>query len=340
MFMELTPVDLPGDQKLCLAAQNLVDAKDELDDLIGRPAVQALVPSYLTTSHGRAVDGWTFARAVVPFLELGSGSRRFPGRVPLLNVIGEPWREPRSELYDSEEHRAGLADYLSSDERSARDDPDPAEVVWIQALALGVAREGRNRVPFLRRMAHADMPARVESIDYPARDRLAVYGVPAPGQPVYWCLKDKRWLQPLPLPSFTLPLLAAYGVPGPLAWPEDWVKPDVVREAIEHHGSDPAWRIRIDLPALVKVEQAKQAYDVFVPAAPLDLAGIQFNWRMGTSVLAGWLGAMLVGLVLPSEWRMAVHAGASGGLIGIAAGLTGHFIFARRRHLARFEPEG
>jgi hypothetical protein len=56
-------------------------------------------------------------------------------------------------------------------------------------------------VPFLRRMAHADMPARVESIDYPARDRLAVYGVPAPGQPVYWCLKDKRWLQPLPLPS-------------------------------------------------------------------------------------------------------------------------------------------
>ena len=88
------------------------------------------------------------------------------------------------------------------------------------------------------------------------------------------------------------------------------------------------------------VEQAKQAYDVFVPAAPLDLAGIQFNWRMGTSVLAGWLGAMLVGLVLPSEWRMAVHAGASGGLIGIAAGLTGHFIFARRRHLARFEPEG
>ncbi|WP_282271787.1 hypothetical protein [Stenotrophomonas sp. PS02298] len=146
---------------------------------------------------------------------------------------------------------------------------------------------------------------------------------------------DKRRLRALPVPALSLPLLTAYGVAAPEAWPSNWPAPaDVGAElALARMGKGTA---EVDLVKLVDKIRRDQANDAWTGASLMQLHTWVPRWRFFLTSFIGLPAGLLLlaALALPGRVEAAAVAAALGFAGGAIAALAAPWIYARRKHLS------
>ncbi|WP_313420543.1 hypothetical protein, partial [Stenotrophomonas sp.] len=211
----LPQIALPDNVVLKGAVQKLVEQKSRLDRLAAEGQLAGLLPPEWQGNGLRAIDLPSFVQGVLPFLHTGERGETAPARLPVRHVLGD---DSRWGVDDVAEPKS-LAWYLAADERATAGSKDVAEAWLVGALGLAWMQEGRSRPGFLRAMDQDSMAARVTMLGYPPPGELALYNVTAHGQAQIWCVYGRRKVRPLVAPWLSVPLLTAYGVATPDAWP-------------------------------------------------------------------------------------------------------------------------
>ena len=252
-------------------------------------------------------------------------------RVPLKFLLGHSQRWGKPDVAEPN----SLSAYLASDERANSGVSDHAEVMLLSPLGLGWTHAGRSRVGFLRAMGVESMAARVTALPYPAPEQLALYQVSNGGLTQFWCVMDKRRLRALPVPALSLPLLTAYGVAAPQAWPSNWPAPAEVDAALAlaRMGKGAA---EVDLVKLVDKIGRDQANDAWTGASLMQLHTWVPRWRFFLTSFIGLPAGLLLlaALALPGRVEAAAVAAALGFAGGAIAALAAPWIYARRKHLS------
>ncbi|MPQ69488.1 hypothetical protein GC387_23040 [Pseudomonas sp. MWU12-2323] len=106
-----------------------------------------------------------------------------------------------------------------------------ASYSWIKQLGLFAPGEGKNRVDFFREEGIDSIPAKVYERAYPEPNRIVIYSVKKNGFSATWAVLDGRWVESVQNPSWTLPLMNAYGVKTNSTWPREFPAPEKVQLA-------------------------------------------------------------------------------------------------------------
>ncbi len=320
---------VPGNIMLQSAVGRLVEQKERIDQLVRDGLLAGLLPAEWSAAPGNELRA--FVASVVPFASDAARGDTQPARVPLRFLLGHSQRWCMADV--AEPH--SLAAYLHSDARADSSGSDPAEVMLLASLGLAWAHSGRSRVGFLRAMDRQTLAARVTVLPYPEPERLALYQANIDGVVQSWCVLDKRRLRALAAPSLSLPLLAAYGVQAPKAWPGNWPAAQEVATALAQARGGKGVA-EVDLVALAERIGRSRADDAWANASLMQLNTWVPRWRV---FLASFIGLpatllLLAGLALPGRVEAAVVAAALGFAGGAIAALAAPWVHARRRHLS------
>ncbi len=320
---------IPDNAMLQSAAVSLVVQKEKIDLLVRDGGLLGLLPDEWSVGS-RPVDLKAFVLAVVPFVPSVSQAEAAPARVPLKYLLGDStrWR-----VDDVAVPKASAA-YLASDDRALVGSADHAEVFLLTPLGVCWAHEGKSRVGFLRSMQVETMAARVTALPYPPAAQLALYNVVIDGVARVWCVLEGRKLRQLVAPWLTLPLLSAYGVASPQAWPARWPPvEEVAAELASQRGGG-----AMPEADLVKVA-AKVARDTSAEGW-LSTNLLQMNtwvprWRFFLGSFIGLPAGLLIlaALALPGNVEAAAVAAALGFAGGAIAALAAPWVYVRRKHL-------
>lgn len=271
----------------------------------------------------------TFLCHILPFYRtcdrIDDGSPVFTCmEVPTANTLGCSWRWRGRDLRPKDrEDCLALSDF----QRMAEGKLDEAVYAWVKPLGIFAPSEGKNRVDFFREESKATIPAKVYERTYPNPSRLAFYVVKKGGYESTWVVLDGRWVEEVPNPSWTLPLLQAYGVKKFDSWPAHLPDPELVQLArFESVGvTSPLGHPDFGVIPVVDLETitAIQAHRSETVAATLfDLGDVRIDHRI-------WIGAAIITLLgfvllaaMPDAWNDAkILAGLiTGGAMG--AGLA------------------
>lgn len=326
----LPVVALPDNAMLAAMMRKLVVQKEHFDQLARDPRLAGLLPMEWLAQGGRGLDIGAFVQAVLPFLPVAERGETTAARLPLAHVLGESGRWSRA---DVDEPRS-LAWFLASDDRARRDAEDVAEALLIGPLGLAWMQAGRSRVGFLRAMDCTTLAARVTLLDYPAAEALALYQVTAQGQPQVWCVHGRRRLRELPAPWLSVPLLTAYGVAAPQAWPSGYPPVEQVAQALA--GVRPGRMLpEVDLARVArKVAEAASGED-WLPVSLLQLRTWAPRWGCFLAAFVGLPSLLLLtaAMTLPGVMEAATVAASLGFAAGAIGALAGPWIYARRKHL-------
>lgn len=327
----LPQIALPDNVVLKGAVQKLVEQKSRLDALAAEGQLAGLLPSEWQGHGVRAIDLSTFIQGVLPFLQPGERGETAPARLPVRHVLGD---DSRWGLDDVAEPKS-LAWYLASDERATAGSKDVAEAYLVGALGLAWMQEGRSRPGFLRAMGQDSLAARVTMLGYPPASELALYSVTAHGQPQIWCVHGRRRMRPLVAPWLSVPLLTAYGVPAPVAWPSSFPPVEAVAELLATARLGRALP-EVDLGKVVAKIAEDAASDAWQPVSLLQLNTWSPRWHFFLGTFVGLPSLLLVAaaLALPGAVEAATVAASLGFAGGAIAALAVPWIHARRKHLS------
>ncbi|WP_313345386.1 hypothetical protein [Stenotrophomonas sp.] len=324
-------VAVPDNVLLKAAVQRLVEQKAQLDALARNPALTGLLPAEWQGSGSRAVDLQSFVLAVLPFLQNAAKAETAPARLPLRHVLGDNGRWDHNDVAEPK----SLAFFLASDDRASAGVKDPAEAYLIGALGLAWAHEGRTRPGFLRHMGYDSMAARVHLLPYPEPGQLALYSVVAHGVAQVWCVLDRRKLRPLLAPWLSLPLLTAYGVAAPVAWPGSYPPVDDVAQmlATVRAGKGP---VEVDLVKVAAKVAQDASGETWMPVSLLQVGTWAPRWRYFLATFIALPAALLViaALALPGALEAAAVAASLGLAAGAIGALAAPWVHARRKHLS------
>ncbi|SBV38016.1 conserved exported hypothetical protein [uncultured Stenotrophomonas sp.] len=320
---------VPPDLKLQAAVVRLVAQKERIDQLVREGLLDGLLPADWNGAPGNELRA--FVAAVVPFASDSVRGETVAARVPLKYLLGQSQRWGKADVTEPN----SLAAYLASDERASAGATDAAEVMLLGPLGLGWTQVGRARVGFLRAMGVDSLAARVTALPYPAPEQLALYQVQVAGRTQVWCVLDNRKLRALSAPSLTVPLLTAYGVAVPQAWPVSWPAP--VEVEAELAGAAPGKTVvQVDLVRLVDKVRRSQAGEAWTSASLMQLHTWVPRWRF---FLASFIGLpvallMIAALALPGRIEAAAVAAALGFAGGAIAALAAPWVYIRRKYLS------
>lgn len=319
----------PPNIMLQAAVTRLVEQKEQIDQLARNGLLSGLLPPEWSASPGNELRA--FVATVVPFASDAVRGDTVAARVPLKFLLGHSQRWGRQDVAEPK----SLAAFLGSDERAAPGGTDLAEVMLLSPLGLGWAHTGRGRVGFLRAMGQETLAARVTALPYPAAEQLGLYQVNVDGLTQVWCVLDKRRLRALPVPALSVPLLTAYGVDAPQAWPSNWPDPvEVGAElALARAGKSVA---EVDLVKLVDKIGRSKAGEAWTGASLMQLHTWVPRWRFFLTSFIGLPSALLLiaALALPGRIEAAAVAAALGFAGGAIAALAAPWIYAQRKHLS------
>ncbi|KAF1015154.1 MAG: hypothetical protein GAK31_02644 [Stenotrophomonas maltophilia] len=323
---------LPDNGLLRAAVQMLVEQKERLDALAQEGRLGGLLPAEWQQGSGvRALDLGGFVQSVLPFLQPAARGETAPARLLVRHVLGD---DSRWRMADVAEPRS-LAWFLASDERATAGSKDHAEAYLVGALGLAWMQEGRTRPGFLRAMGRDSLAARVTMLGYPAAAELALYSVTAHGQPQIWCVHGRRKLRPLVAPWLSLPLLTAYGVAAPAAWPASYPPVEEVAQALAtarlgHSVPE------VDLGKVVAKIAEDAAGEAWQPAGLLQLRTWVPRWHFFLATFVDMPSLLLVAaaLALPGSVEAATVAASLGFAGGAIAALAVPWVHARRKHLS------
>jgi hypothetical protein len=299
----MNQLELGISARMASMAQRLVSNKYLLDKVVAEDRADMLAGELHDQGYGPA-EAWSFLPRVLPFMqENESQGESFFALVPTAHTLGCSWKWRKKHLSPEAISRVTR---LSDAEAMRRGELNEATYFWIQPLGLVAPIEGKNRVDFFREQGIEFIPAKVIAQNYPAPTRLRIYPVRRHGFEQTWAVLDGRWLQRLSHPSWTLPLLEAYGVQSS-PWPSDFPDPALVEATFfEWPGpasalGHPPWSDRetVDLHTLA----AEQLHgDEILSAALLQLDNVKVDRRLWFA--AG--GAALVGMaclaLAPVTW--------------------------------------
>lgn len=214
------------------AIDTLVKRKFHLDRDAAEHGAAALLPEWLEDQRV-AMAPQTFFLKLFPFAHLWSAvGNPMHASVPVAWALGGSPRWRASTLSDTEaqERLAKLGSPDSVKGTAAL----RAEYAWLPQLGLVVPQVGKSRVDFFREMGRTHLPARVTPYSYPMADRLALYRVAVAGDWLWWAVLDGRWVERVAEPSWSLPVLSAYGVETRKPWPPSWPTVADVSVAFDH----------------------------------------------------------------------------------------------------------
>jgi hypothetical protein len=209
-------------------AQRVADCKMAIDDLVRHkdPLVGFLEEPFSRLGGTCAAS---YAAAVIPFLDWlhltqDSCSPKHFALIDSRVVVGWSWRwSPRdSEHPDGRRDNEALlakceawAAEFAAGVESCR--ANVASCIWLPALGIAWAEEGKNRVALYRRSGVAYFPALVQVDEYPAAARMTRYRVEGRELVVL----DQQWVRALAGGQLTADLLDAYGVEIAHSWPSE-----------------------------------------------------------------------------------------------------------------------
>lgn len=303
--------------------------QDALDDALRDLSLAHLVPTELIGASGNAIGGAALARYLLPFVTMCDGVEA-PGLAPVDRVLGltSTWRRRYQPARSEEE----MVRYFADPDRARREDKDCARLTRIEPFGLYVAHEGKNRVRFLRDQGATHMAALIDVTHYPAPARLRLYRAGALRAGGVWAVLDDRFLQPIDMPSLTVPLLQAYGVASPQNWPANEPRWTSVCEALNKAWAGGSGRRHVDLNPLRREDDRVATGEGFIPCSILHLQEVHPRWQWWIALLAALLATSAIEWVLPAGGG--VWLGISAGVvIGAFLTVTGNGFVAQQKAL-------
>lgn len=319
---------IPPNIALQAAVTRLVEQKERIDQIVRDGVLDGLLPAEWSAAPGAELRA--FIASVVPFASDSNRGDTISARVPLKYLLGRSQHWGKADVVEPK----SLSVYLASDDRGNTGAKDMAEVMLLGPLGLAWAHAGRSRVGFLRAMGVESMAARVTALPYPAPQQLALFQVNVAGSVQVWCVLDSRRLRVLAAPSLTVPLLTAYGVAAPQAWPEQWPDPIEVQAEINTARAGKGVP-EVDLVKLAEKIQRGRAGDTWISSSFLQLGTWVPRWRFFLGFFVGLpvILLLIAALALPGTLEATAVAAAMGFGGGAIAALSTPWIFARRKHL-------
>jgi hypothetical protein len=185
------------------------------------------------SASGGLLEGADFFSRVFPFGFEADAVHDFFALVPTKYTLGCSWRWRLEQLGDRKQEEY-LAVFTKPPSGSGL--KFHTGYLWIKSLGLLLAVEGKNRVDFLREKGVQWFPARVSEAKYPDASRLVLYSVTVNAQNECWAVLDSQWLERVPHPAWTKPVLQAYGALVDQEWPHEF--PHVQSVAAEFNYPD------------------------------------------------------------------------------------------------------
>jgi hypothetical protein len=226
----VAPIDLGVSDAMNLAAQRLALNKFIMDKAVKDHRATMLARDLYDGGYGPHEPS-CFLRRVLPFFFMStrtSSSR--PALVPTANTLGCCWRR-NMKTFDADDVPAMVA-RLTDANKLLDGSLDTTSYAWIKPLGLIAPFEGKNRVDFLRGQGIDYIPAHVTEYSYPCSDRLSLYSIKVNGYSATWAVLDGRWVTNVENPSWTAPMMEAYGVGVSASWPSAFPAPELVMQAL------------------------------------------------------------------------------------------------------------
>lgn len=299
------PVDLGISDELNSVVRAIVRNKHILDAAVSDQGAAMLARDLHDGDYGPH-EPMPFLHKILPFPHAIERSPDYrPATVPTANAIGCSWNWRKKHL--DENQAATRREKLSNTVALLDGSLDTTAYCWIKPLGLIVPSEGKNRVDFFREEGIDSIPADINECTYPTPDRIAIYNVEHNGFKATWAVLDGRWVENVPNPSWTLPLMTAYGARTARAWPSDFPKAElVVRALFEPSGTttplghpDFGDAVVVDLETI----RARAAYQSEVmPCAGLQLNHTKIDPRLWLISGALSLVSLLAMGLSPDSW--------------------------------------
>jgi hypothetical protein len=314
----LKPVDDGIGETLRGEIRTLVDAKYLVDALAHERAGRRLTGAFHDGSRGPR-DGSEIFRDILPFAGIERDGEQFSALVPSAQTIGASWRWRTESVKEHE--REDLLAFLQSPERAMPRARERAEYFWIKPLGLFLAHEGKNRVGFLRDMNVDWIPAQVFPCGYIAPERLMLYEVGPRERTFWWAVRDGTWLEPVVHPTWTLPVLRAYGVRETSDWPGAFPSIELTTAALRKRSPDPALSTLSALDLTLVLD--KDAFENEIISCSLfDIDEMQVQRNLGIGMVVCSIAAVVLIGAVPSTWdTLRIVAGIVAG-VGIGAMLA------------------
>lgn len=330
------PISLDLPDRLARAVQALAHNKYLMDLDVHQHSAGMLAGDLHDGAYGPA-EPLPFLARVLPFMwEAKHCEGREYALVPTANTLGCSWRWRRRSLDNEKAQR--LVQQLTDARALANDSLNRASYALIRPLGIFAPNEGKNRVDFLREEGIEQIPAEVFYIDYPSAIRLKLYRVEAGVFAETWAVLDGRWVERVARPSWSIPILNAYGVPLEQEWPAAFAPiGDVLEAFLGRRGSTQALghpenrnAAVVDLETL-KVRSEYQAERV--PCPVIELQHVKIDPRFWMSAGAGLFVSSLATMWLPAEWtEVRLVAGiALGAAVGALVAVAAPILQVRRR---------
>ena len=235
---------LPSDSTTSVVASIYLGVSDALNHAAQRMVMDKYIMDKAVKDHRASMlardlhDGGygpheprPFLRRVLPFFFLSSKiTEARAALVPTSNTLGCSWL--RSMKNFGADDVPAMVGQLTDTQKLLDGSLDTTSYAWIKPLGLIAPIEGKNRVDFLRGQGIDYIPAHVAEHSYPNPERLSLYSIQVNGFSATWAVLDGRWVTAVENPSWTVPMMEAYGVGAGASWPSDFPSPELVIQAL------------------------------------------------------------------------------------------------------------
>ncbi len=335
----VAPIDLGVSDALNHAAKRLVLDKYIMDKAVKDHRASMLARDLHDGDYGPH-EPRPFLRRVLPFFFLSSKiTEARAALVPTSNTLGCSWF--RSMKNFGADDVPAMVGKLTDTQKLLDGSLDTTSYAWIKPLGLIAPFEGKNRVDFLRGQGIDYIPAHVAEHSYPNPERLSLYSIQVNGFSATWAVLDGRWVTAVENPSWTVPMMEAFGVGAGASWPSDFPAPELVIQALFGprgtttalgHPDAPEEPI-VDLDTL-KATEAYMDEPMSAKFASLNNARIDPRFWLITASLTilGLLGLALA----PDTWdefQLAAAMLFSGSLSAALLPLAAPIALTQRRHI-------
>jgi len=290
-------LDIPW--RLAEVAGSLVYNKCVVDKAVADYGAAMFAGDLHDGGYGIA-EPWSFLHRVLPFMQWSEPvGESFKALIPTTNALGCSWKWSAGSLEAEEaERRAKL---LSDAEAFANGAVNHAHYFWVKPLGLIAPIEGKNRVDFLRSRGTEFIPADVVEYSYPEPQRLKLYHVKENRLEQIWAVLDGRWVERLHHPSWSVPLLEAFGVET-CSWPSTLPPIKCVHVAFMEQPARRPQAVRTSAVDLHAVDKTLARELEPIVASLIEIQGLKVDRRLWVASAAGAIAGFAVLGLTPETW--------------------------------------
>lgn len=298
-------LDLNVPERLSNAARSLVWNKYLMDKAVATNGGAMLARDLHDGAYGPH-EPVPFLYKIIPFMRTGDRTdKSILALVPTSHTVGCSWKWRGSQLEANEVNRRRCE--LTDEVALLNGHLNRTEYTWIKPLGIIAPGEGKNRVDFLREEGVDAIPAKVNERTYPSPERIKIYRVKCSGFYETWAILDDRWVQKVCNPSWTIPLMDAYGVSVSEIWPRSFPPPrHVVLALFESPGiTSPLGHPEFEPNPIVDLDtiHATMKYqDEEISCAMFQLKHVKIGYHYWMIAAAGTVLSIVALGLSPHEW--------------------------------------